>query len=60
MESEKHKNILYRQDQLGPFPMERLKHVDKPTNTITDAVHRIDMRNNAYGLAARGEYGPKM
>jgi len=58
MESEKHKNILYRQDQLGPFPMERLKHVDKPTNTITDAVHRIDMRNNAYGLAARGEYGP--
>jgi len=58
MASEKKRNILQRQDQLGPFPMERLKHVDQPTNTITDTVQRIDVRNNAYGLAARGEYGP--
>ena len=41
----------------GPFPMEILKHVEKPTNTITESVQRIDMRNTAYGLAARGEYG---
>ncbi len=41
----------------GPFPTERLKRVDKPTNLITDAVQRIDARNTAYGLAARGEYG---
>ncbi|MEW5720627.1 MAG: reductive dehalogenase [Chloroflexota bacterium] len=34
-----------------------LKRVDKPTNLITDAIQRIDMRNTAYGLAARGEYG---
>ena len=41
----------------GPFPMEALKRVEKPTNIITDGVQRIDMRNTAYGLAARGEYG---
>ncbi|MBN1451512.1 MAG: 4Fe-4S dicluster domain-containing protein [Anaerolineales bacterium] len=58
MESEKQRNILHRQDQLGPFPMERLKRVDQPTNKITDAVQRIDLRDIAYGLAARGEYGP--
>ncbi len=45
-------------EQLGPFPMARIKHVDKPTTVITDAVQRIDLRNTAYGLAARGEYGP--
>jgi reductive dehalogenase len=50
--------ILYNNEQLGPFPMQRIKHVDKPTNIITDAVQRIDMRDTAYGLAARGEYGP--
>ncbi|MBI5952354.1 MAG: reductive dehalogenase [Chloroflexi bacterium] len=41
----------------GPFPMQTLRHVEKPTNLITDGVQRIDMRNTAYGLAARGEYG---
>jgi len=42
----------------GPFPMEKIKHVEKPTNLLTDGIQRIDMRNTAYGLAARGEYGP--
>lgn len=41
-----------------PFPMNRIKRVDMPTTCITDAVQRIDMRNTAYGLASRGEYGP--
>ncbi len=53
-----HKGILSNQDQLGPFPVERLKRVDRPTNLVTDAVQRIDARENAYGLAARGDYGP--
>jgi ferredoxin len=52
------RNILRDQTQLGPFPLERLKRVDKPTTLITDAVQRIDARDTAYGLAARGEYGP--
>ena len=38
--------------------MDRIRHVDQPTNVITDAVQRIDMRDTAYGLAGRGEYGP--
>ena len=58
MDTKKKRDILHTQGQLGPFPVERLKHVDQPTNTITKDVQRIDMRNNAYGLAARGEYGP--
>jgi epoxyqueuosine reductase len=42
----------------GPFPMERIRRVDRPTNLIRDAAKRIDMRDTAYGLADRGEYGP--
>jgi len=49
---------LYQKIQGGPFPMEQVKHVEKPTNLITDGIQRIDMRNTAYGLAARGDYGP--
>ncbi|MBC7250750.1 MAG: reductive dehalogenase, partial [Anaerolineae bacterium] len=52
------RDILRNQQQLGPFPMDRVKRVDKPTTIITDAVQRIDLRNTAYDLAARGEYGP--
>jgi len=44
--------------RMGPLPMERIRRVDRPTTLITDAVQRIDMRNTAYGLAERGEYGP--
>ena len=50
--------ILYTKDQKGQFPMNRIRRVDEPTTIITDAVQRIDMRNTAYGLASRGEYGP--
>ncbi|MBN1815237.1 MAG: hypothetical protein JXA14_25620 [Anaerolineae bacterium] len=50
--------VLRNEKRLGPFPMDRIRRVDKPTTTITDAVQRIDLRNIAYGLAARGEYGP--
>jgi reductive dehalogenase len=37
--------------------MERLRHVEKPTTLLTDGIQRIDLRDTAYGLAARGEYG---
>ncbi len=43
---------------MGPFPVERLRRVDRPSNLITEAIQRIDARNTAYGLAARGEFGP--
>jgi reductive dehalogenase len=51
-------DILQNTKPLESFPMSRIKRVDKPTTLITDAVQRIDLRNIAYGLAARGEYGP--
>jgi reductive dehalogenase len=51
-------NILHNQKRLGPLPMERIRRVDQPTTLITEAIQRIDMRDTAYGLAARGEYGP--
>jgi reductive dehalogenase len=51
-------NILPNPDPFGPFPMEKLRRVDQPTSTITEDIQRIDLRDNAYGLAARGEYGP--
>ncbi|HXZ94914.1 MAG TPA: hypothetical protein VEG28_03270, partial [Dehalococcoidia bacterium] len=44
--------------QLGPFPMHRLKQVDKPTTLVTDSVQRIDRRNIAFIKAGRGDYGP--
>jgi reductive dehalogenase len=49
--------ILHNGEPLGPFPMERIRQVDEPTNIITDAVQRIDLRNIAYDVARRGEYG---
>lgn len=50
--------ILVKDGQLGPFPMYRLKRVDKPTNLITDNVQRVDFRKNAFARGARGDYGP--
>jgi reductive dehalogenase len=38
--------------------MHRIRRVDRPTTLITDSVRRMDARDTAYGLAARGEYGP--
>ena len=37
--------------------MEQFKRVDQPTTAVTDAGQRIDLRDIAYRLAARGEYG---
>ncbi len=58
MGNQKRRGVLHNRKQLGPFPMDRIRRVDKPTTIITDAVQRIDLRNTAYGLAGRGEYGP--
>lgn len=37
--------------------MYNIKRVNKPTTLVTDSIQRIDMRDTAYGRAARGEYG---
>ncbi len=43
--------------QLGPYPMEKLKRVDKPTTRITDNVKRFDEREHGFGKVMRGELG---
>jgi epoxyqueuosine reductase len=43
---------------LGPFDRDRLKRVERPTNTVTDAIQRVDLRSTAYELARRGDFGP--
>ncbi len=43
--------------QLGPYPMEKLKQVDKPTNLVTENIQRIDPRETAMRRIGRGDYG---
>jgi ferredoxin len=38
--------------------MHRLRHVTKPTTLITSDVQRIDVRENAFNKAGRGDFGP--
>lgn len=51
-------NNFLNEKLLNPFSIINLKYVDQPTTKISDAVQRIDLRDTAYGLAARGEFGP--
>jgi len=52
------RGILFDENiQLGPFPMHRLKHVDRPTTVVTDNVQRVSLQNEGYLKARRGEYG---
>jgi reductive dehalogenase len=42
-----------------PFPVHRLKRVDRPTTLILDEkVQRVDERESGFNKAARGDYGP--
>ncbi|MBA7473035.1 3-chloro-4-hydroxyphenylacetate reductive dehalogenase [subsurface metagenome] len=50
-----YEGILTGSKQLGPFPMERLKRVEQPTNLITSNWQRVD--ENGFGKAMRGEFG---
>jgi len=52
------RRLLHDRQQVGPFVRPRIRQVDRPTTLVTEGVQRIDMRNTAYGLAGRGEYGP--
>lgn len=52
------RDILNDTGPAGWVPTGYFRRVDKPTNLVTDTVQRIDARDTAYGLAARGEYGP--
>ena len=51
------KNRQSRKRQLGPYPMESLKRVDKPTVKITDKVQRVDEGQHGFARVMRGELG---
>ena len=56
----KYRDILYNGDQLGPFPTQLLKYVDKPTNRIIGPIERRDPRDSIFGKSARGDLGEKI
>jgi epoxyqueuosine reductase len=58
MEQRRQTNFSTDERLWEPFPLSKLKRVDQPTTQITNSGKRIDLRDIAYGLAARGEYGP--
>ena len=49
-------DILTGRIQLGPYPMEKLKRVPKPTTVITDNIQRFDEREHGVARGLRGEY----
>jgi hypothetical protein len=54
-----YQDILYNNDQLGPFPTHLLKHVSQPTNMIIGPIDRKDSRE-IFFKAVRGDFGRKM
>jgi hypothetical protein len=48
-----HQKISGRREQLGPYPMERLKRVEQPTTRITDDIPRFDEREHGFARAMR-------
>ncbi|MFC2070769.1 4Fe-4S dicluster domain-containing protein [Chloroflexota bacterium] len=53
----KYRNILYNDEQLGPYPDQKLERVARPTNRIIGEIKRRDPREHALALARRGDYG---
>ena len=51
----------YEKRNPEPFPVHRLKRVDRPTTLILDEkVQRVDERESGFNKAARGDYGEKL
>ena len=51
----------YEKRNPEPFPMHRLKRVERPTTLIMDdKVQRVDERESGFNKAVRGDYGEKL
>ena len=55
-----HRKISGRREQLGPYPMEKLKKVKQPTTLITDDIPRFDEREHGFARTIRGDFGPHL
>jgi epoxyqueuosine reductase len=60
MEKLKYHDILYNDDQLGPYPEHLLKRVDKPTNDMPGPIPRRDERSKISFREAMGEFGEEL
>jgi ferredoxin len=49
--------LLRNSRQLGPYAMESIRKVDRPTTLITDQWQRVDSRDIAIFKASSGEFG---
>ncbi len=49
-----------RPQHLGPYPMEKIKRVDKPTTLIIeDEIKRVPRRADGFVRADHGDFGKK-
>jgi len=48
-----HQKISGRREQLGPYPMERLKRVKQPATRTTHNISRLDERERGFARAMR-------
>ncbi len=53
-----HQKISGKTEQLGPYPMESLRKVERPTTRITEDIPRFDEREHGFARAMRGDFGP--
>ena len=56
----KFRDILYDNRQIGPYPTDKLHHVDRPTVKILGEVKRSNPLDAAFERALRGELGPEL
>jgi epoxyqueuosine reductase len=57
MERYKYHDILYNDQQLGPYPDHLLKRVDKPTTEIPGPIARVSEGDHVFAHMAMGEFG---
>ena len=53
-----YRGILFDDSPIGPYPLHKLKRVDKPTNRYVGETAQRSMEESAFARAGNGEYGP--
>ena len=56
----KYRDILLNDAQLGPYPLEKLKHVEKPTNGYPGEIKQRSERESAVAKLIASEQGKKL
>ena len=60
MDKLKYHDILYNNDQLGPYPEHLIKRVDEPTNAVPGPVARRSLQESPFIRTYTGEWGEEM